>query len=116
MSKSIILSFCDLSNDRLEHTVEIQEQEISIFKLFEINNALSLKRKEFIPYLVVGQFHIEIKNGAKILETLTQFDDAKLDEIKILEDDKVIQSYSVVLNKNFEMFVSDSDLIMRQFK
>lgn len=61
MSKSIILSFCDKISDRLEHTVEIQEQEISVFKLFEINNALSLKRKEFIPYLVVGQFHIEIK-------------------------------------------------------
>lgn len=116
MSKSIILSFCDESNDRLEHTVEIEEQDISIFKLFEINNALSLKRKEFISYLVVGQFHIEIKNGAKILEALTQFDDVKLDEIKILEDDKVIQSYAVVLNKNFEMFVCDSNVIMRQFK
>ena len=116
MSKSIILSFCDLNNDRLEHTVEIEEQDISVFKLFEINNALSLKRKEFIPYLVVGQFHIEIKNGDKILEELTQFDDAKLDEIKILEDGKVIQSYSVVLNKDFETFILDSDLVMRQFK
>lgn len=115
MSKSIILTFCDLNNDRLEHTVEIQEQEISVFKLFEINNALSLKRDEFIPRLVVGQFHIEIKNNAKILESLTQFEDVKLDEIKILDDGKVIQSYSVVLNKDFEMFVSDSNLVMRQF-
>ena len=116
MSKSIILTFCDLNNDRLEHTIEIEERDISVFKLFEINNALSLKRKEFIPYLVVGQFHIEIKNGSKILEALNQFEDVKLDEIEILEDGEVIQSYSVVLNKEFEMFVLDSNLIMRQFK
>ena len=116
MSKSIILTFCDLNNDRLEHTVEIEEQDISVFKLFEINSALSLKRKEFIPRLVVGQFHIEIKNGAKILESLTQYEDAKLDEIEILEDGKVAQSFSVVLNKEFNMFVEDGNLIMRQFK
>ena len=116
MTKSIILTFCDMSNDRLEHTIEIQEDKISTFKLFEITNALSLKRNEFIPYLVVGQFYIAIDNDAKILESLEQFEDVKLDEIKILEDEKVTQSFSVRLDKDFEMFVQDKDLILRQLK
>lgn len=116
MTKSIILTFCDMSNDRLEHTIEIKDDKISAFKLFEINDALSLKRKEFIPYLVVGQFYIVVDNDAKILESLEQFEDVKLDEIKILEDGKVTQSFSVRLDKDFEMFVQDKDLILRQLK
>ena len=116
MTKSIILTFCDMSNDRLEHTIEIQDDKISAFKLFEITNALSLKRKEFIPYLVVGRFHISINNGTKIIESLTQFEDVKLDEIEILEDGKVTQSLSVRLDKDFEMFAQDNDLILRQLK
>lgn len=116
MSKSIILTFCDLNNDRLEHTVEIREDKISVFKLFEITNALSLKRNEFIPRLVVGQFYIVVDNGVKILDSLKQFNETKLDEIKILEDGKVAQSFSVVLNKDFDMFVEDSNLILRQLQ
>lgn len=116
MTKSIILTFCDMSNDRLEHTIEIQEDKISTFKLFEITNALSLKHNEFIPYLVVGQFYIVVDNDTNILETLEQFEDVKLDEIKILEDEKVTQSFSVRLDKDLEMFVQDKDLILRQLK
>ena len=116
MAKSIILTFCDMSDDRLEHTIEIQEEKISAFKLFEINDALSLKRKEFIPYLVVGQFYIVVDNDANILETLEQFEDVKLDEIKILEDEKVTQSFSVRLDKDLEMLVQGKDLILRQLK
>lgn len=114
MTKSIILTFCDMSNDRLEHTIEIQELNISAFKLFEITNALSLKRNEFIPHLVVGQFYIVVDNDTKILESLEQFEDVKLDEIKILEDGKVTQSFSVRLDKDFEMFAQDKDSILRQ--
>ena len=116
MTKSIILTFCDMSNDRLEHTIEIQEDKISVFKLFEITNALSLKRNEFIPHLVVGQFYIIVGNDVKILESLEQFEDVKLDEIKILEDGKVTQSFSVRLDKDFEMFAQDKDSILRQLK
>lgn len=114
MTKSIILTFCDMSNDRLEHTIEIQELNISAFKLFEITNALSLKRNEFIPHLVVGQFYIVVDNDTKILESLERFEDVKLDEIKILEDGKVTQSFSVRLDKDFEMFAQDKDSILRQ--
>lgn len=114
MTKSIILTFCDMSNDRLEHTIEIQEDKISTFKLFEITNALSLKYNEFIPYLVVGQFYIAIDNDAKIFESFDQFEDVKLDEIEILEDGKVTQSFSVRLDKDFEMFAQDKDSILRQ--
>lgn len=116
MAKSIILTFCDMSNDRLEHTIEIQDDKVSAFKLFEITNALSLKHNEFIPHLVVGQFYIVVGNDAKILESLEQFEDVKLDEIKILEDGKVTQSFSVRLDKDLEMFVQDKDLILRQLK
>lgn len=116
MTKSIILTFCDMSNDRLEHTIEIQEDKISTFKLFEITNALSLKRNEFIQHLVVGQFYIAIDNDAKIFESFAQFEDVKLDEIEILEDGKVTQSFSVRLDKDFEMFVQDKDSILRQLK
>ena len=105
-----------MSNDRLEHTIEIQEDKISTFKLFEITNALSLKRNEFIPRLVVGQFYIAIDNDAKIFEPFAQFEDIKLDEIEILEDGKVTQSFSVRLDKDFEMFVQDKDSILRQLK
>lgn len=114
MTKSIILTFCDMSNDRLEHTIEIQEDKISTFKLFEITNALSLKRNKFIPHLVVGQFYIVVDNDVKILESLEQFEDVKLDEIRILEDGKVTQSFSVRLDKDFEMFAQDKDSILRQ--
>lgn len=116
MTKSIILTFCDMSNDRFEHTIEIQEGKILVFKLFEITNALSLKHNKFIPRLVVGQFYIVVNNDAKILESFAQFEDIKLDEIKILEDGKVTQSFSVRLDKDFEMFVQDKDLILRQLK
>lgn len=116
MAKSIILTFCDMSNDRLEHTIEIQEDKISTFKLFEITNALSLKHNEFIPHLVVCQFYIAIDNDAKIFESFAQFEDVKLDEIKILEDGKVTQSFSVRLDKDFEMFTQDKDSILRQLK
>lgn len=116
MTKSIILTFCDMSNDRLEHTIEIQEDKISTFKLFEITNALSLKHNEFIPRLVVGQFYIAIDNDAKIFESFAQFEDIKLEEIEILEDGKVTQSFSVRLDKDFEMFAQDEDSILRQLK
>ena len=105
-----------MSNDRLEHMIEIKDDKISAFKLFEINDALSLKRKEFIPYLVVGQFYIVVDNDAKIFESFAQFEDVKLDEIEILEDGKVTQSFSVRLDKDFEMFVQDKDSILRQLK
>ena len=116
MSKSIILSFCDLMNDRFEHTLEIQEQDISVFKLFEITNALSLKRKEFIPYQVVGHFDIRIKGDSKILESFSDADDVRLDEIKIVKDGEVIQTFSVKIDQKFEMIRKSDSLILRQLQ
>lgn len=116
MTKSIILSFCDLTNDRFEHTLEVQEQDIVVFKLFEITNALSFKRKEFIPYLVVGQFDIHIKRASEILESFGDADVVQLDEIKIVENDEVVQTFSVRLGQEFEMRKSSDKLILRQLK
>ena len=103
-------------NDRFEHSLEIQEQDISVFKLFEITNALSFKRKKFIQYQVVGQFDIRIKGASEILESFGDADDVRLDEIKIVEDGEVIQTFSVRLGREFEMRNRSNNLILRQLK
>lgn len=94
MKNYITLAFWNKTTDE-EVTIQIEKSNITTFRLYNITNTLRLKHGEYIPSLVVNQYHIIAKTNDKIDETLQNY---VLDEISIYENDNLSERFSVKLD------------------
>lgn len=94
MTNYITLVFWNKTTDD-EVTIQIDKSNITTFRLYSITNTLRLNRGEYIPSLVVNQYHIIAKTNDMINESLQNY---VLDEISIYENDKLLEKFSVKLD------------------
>lgn len=97
MKNYITLTFWNQTKDE-EVTIQIEKSNITIFRLYNITNTIRLNRGEYIPSLVVNQYHIVAKTYV-------------LDEIRIYENDNLLERFSVKLdNPNRKYKYEDNTL------
>lgn len=94
MKNYITLAFWNKTTDE-EVTIQIDKSNITAFRLYNITNTLRLNRGEYIPSLVVNQYHIIAKTNDMTNEILQNY---ILDEISIYENDNLLERFSVKLN------------------
>lgn len=94
MKNYITLAFWNKTTDE-EVTIQIDKSDITAFRLYNITNTIRLKRGEYIPSLVVNQYHIIAKTNDMTNEILQNY---TLDEISIYENDKLLEKFSVKLD------------------
>lgn len=88
-------------NTKTNHdlTIQIQKENLPIFRLHDITNTLRLKQGKYVSGLVVNQYHIIAKTN-EINDEIVQ--NYILDEISIYENDKLLEKFSVKLNNSIE--------------
>ena len=110
MKNYITLAFWNKTTDE-EVTIQIDKSNITAFRLYNITNTLRLKRGEYIPSLVVNQYHIIAKTNDMTNEILQNY---ILDEISIYENDNLLERFSVKLdnpNKQYKYENSTLELL-----
>ena len=110
MKNYITLAFWNKTTDE-EVTIQIDKSNITAFRLYNITNTLRLQRSEYIPSLVVNQYHIIAKTNDMTNEILQNY---ILDEISIYENDNLLERFSVKLdnpNKQYKYENSTLELL-----
>lgn len=110
MKNYITLAFWNKTTDE-EVTIQIDKSNITAFRLYNITNTLRLKRSEYIPSLVVNQYHIIAKTNDMTNEILQNY---IIDEISIYENDNLLERFSVKLdnpNKQYKYENSTLELL-----
>ena len=110
MKNYITLAFWNKTTDE-EVTIQIDKSNITAFRLYNITNTLRLKRSEYIPSLVVNQYHIIAKTNDMTNEILQNY---ILDKISIYENDNLLERFSVKLdnpNKQYKYENSTLELL-----
>lgn len=110
MKNYITLAFWNKTTDE-EVTIQIDKSNITAFRLYNITNTLRLKRSEYIPSLVVNQYHIIAKTNDMTNEILQNY---ILDEISIYENNNLLERFSVKLdnpNKQYKYENSTLELL-----
>lgn len=98
MKNYITLSFWNTKTNH-DLTIQIQKENLPIFRLHDITNTLRLKQGEYVSGLVVNQYHIIAKTNEINNEIVQNY---SLDEISIYENDKLLERFSVKLNNSIE--------------
>lgn len=107
MKNYITLTFWNQTKDE-EVTIQIEKSNITIFRLYNITNMIRLNRGEYIPSLVVNQYHIVAKTNDMTNKILQHY---VLDEIRIYENDNLLERFSVKLdNPNRKYKYEDNTL------
>lgn len=110
MKNYITLAFWNKTTDE-EVTIQIDKSNITAFRLYNITNTLRLNRGEYIPSLVVNQYHIIAKTNDMTNEILQNY---IFDEISIYENDNLLERFSVKLdnpNKQYKYENSTLELL-----
>jgi hypothetical protein len=98
MQNYIKLTFWNTKTNH-DFTIQIQKENLPIFRLHDITNTLRLKQGEYVSGLVVNQYHIIAKTNEINNEIVQNY---SLDEISIYENDKLLERFSVKLNNSIE--------------
>lgn len=110
MLKSIILSFYKES-DSSEHTLEIKGSDVAILELHDVTETIRHKLGHITSHCVVHRLVIAVKNTSEVFKSLG-LNDAALEEIKIIEDDKT-RTFSVKLDHSIDVEFDEDLLIFR---
>lgn len=94
MQNYIKLTFWDTKTNH-DFTIQIQKENLPIFRLHDITNTLRLKQGEYVSGLVVNQYQIVAKTNEITDEIIQNY---ILDEISIYENNKLFEKFSVKLD------------------